>query len=175
MPRPHLVDAVERIQRTPYSGEAFRHVAERWHPLSGAGARLQGGRWNPPESFSTLYLALDEATAIAEFRRMAKRSSLALEDFMPRRLYRIGLELRAVVDLTPPLAGFPDALAELDFQTRDLALSQAVVEATEHLGREAIRAPSAAGGGDILAVFPDRLHPDSKLEPLGYEAWTDPP
>lgn len=175
MPDVRLVDAVDRIPPTSYVGEAFRHVAERWHPLSGAGARLQGGRWNPPNSFATLYLALDEATAVAEFHRMAQRAGLAAEDFMPRRLYRIALELHAVVDLTAAPSELPDALAELDFQARDLIASQALGEAAEHLGREAVRAPSATGSGNVLAVFPDRLHPDSKVEPLDFRLWSEPP
>ena len=175
MPDARLVDAVERIPPASYRGEAFRHVAERWHPLSGAGARLQGGRWNPPNSFATLYLALDDATTVAEFHRMAQRSGLVAEDFVPRRLYRIALGLQAVVDLTAEPADLPDALTELDLEARDLAMSQAVGEAAEHLGREAIRAPSATGSGEILAVFPDRLHPDSKIEPLDFRLWSYPP
>lgn len=175
MPDSRLVEAIERLSPASHSGEAFRHVAERWHPLSGAGARLQGGRWNPAESFATLYLALNRATAIAEFQRMAKRSGLAPEDFMPRRLHRIALELQAVVDLTVPEGELPGVLADLDFQARDLVPSQAVGEAAEHLGREAIRAPSATGSGEILAVFPDRLRPESRIEPVDFELWRDPP
>ncbi|MGH2824591.1 MAG: RES domain-containing protein, partial [Thermoleophilaceae bacterium] len=34
------------------------------HPLSGAGARSLGGRWNPRESFATLYLALERETVV---------------------------------------------------------------------------------------------------------------
>ncbi len=65
MPSPHLVDAIDRLDPVPYRGEAYRHLAPRWHPLSGGGARIQGGRWNPPESFATLYLALERPTAAA--------------------------------------------------------------------------------------------------------------
>lgn len=107
MPSPHLVEAIDRLDPVPYRGEAFRHLARRWHPLSGGGARIQGGRWNPPESFATLYLALQRPT--------------------------------------------------------------------EHLGREAIKAPSATGTGDVLAVFIDRLLPDSAVEPLDFETWESAP
>jgi len=175
MPSPHLVEAIDRLDPVPYRGEAFRHLARRWHPLSGGGARIQGGRWNPPESFATLYLALQRPTAAAEFHRMAARIGRSPEDFVPRRLYRYRLDLQAVLDLTAERAQLPQALAELDLQASDLKATQAVGEAAEHLGREAIKAPSATGTGDVLAVFIDRLLPDSAVEPLDFETWESAP
>lgn len=175
MPSPHLVEAIDRLDPVPYRGEAFRHLAPRWHPLSGGGARIQGGRWNPPESFATLYLALQRPTAAAEFHRMAARIGRSPEDFVPRRLYRYRLDLQAVLDLTAERAQLPQALAELDLQACDLKATQAVGEAAEQLGREAIKAPSATGTGDVLAVFIDRLLPDSAVEPLDFETWESAP
>jgi RES domain-containing protein len=174
MPSPHLVDAIDHIDPIPFDGTAYRHIAAKWHPLSGAGARSQGGRWNPPESFATLYLALSRKTAVEEFRRMAKRNDRSPEDFVPRRIYRIRLELRAVVDLTKS-RDLPPSLSELDFQSDNLAPSQAVGEAAQYLGREAILAPSAVGTGEIMAVFVDRLHSGSIAEPMDYETWETAP
>lgn len=173
MPYPHLVDALDRLDPVHFEGRAYRHIAANWHPLSGAGARSQGGRWNPPESFATLYLALSKETAVAEFRRMASRQGRDLDDFIPRRLYRIDLELSAVVDLTG--MKLPGALGGLDLRASDLAATQAVGEAAQYLGREAIKAPSATGVGEILAVFIDRLQPDSVVEATTFEAWTTVP
>jgi RES domain-containing protein len=175
MPSPHRVDAIDRIDPVPYRGEAYRHLAPRWHPLSGGGARIQGGRWNPPESFATLYLALEKPTAAAEFRRMADQIGRSPEDFVPRRLYRYRLDLQAVLDLTGERDQLPQALAELDFQGSDQHATQALGEAAEHLGREAIKAPSATGTGEVIAVFIDRLLPDSAVEPLDFETWESPP
>jgi RES domain-containing protein len=174
MPSPLLVDAIDQLDSVPFAGDAYRHLAPRWHPLSGAGARSQGGRWNPPESFATLYLALDEKTAVEEFRRMARRSGRRPEDFLPRNLHRLHLDLQSVLDLTgaPRL---PGALAEIDFQGDSLAPTQAVGEAAQYLGHEAVKAPSATGSGEVLAVFLDRLWPPSLVEPRGFKTWTVPP
>lgn len=105
---------------------------------------------------------------------MARRNGRAPEEFVPRRIYRLHLELQAIVDLTDART-VPQALAGLDFQGDDLAVTQAIGEAAQYLGREAIMAPSAAGGGDVLAVFIDRLQPDSVVEPIDFEIWSVPP
>lgn len=173
MPLPHLVDALDRLDPVSFKGEAYRHIAARWHPLSGAGARSQGGRWNPAESFATLYLALSKETAVAEFRRMASRNGREPDEFVPRRLHRIRLELSAVVDLTS--RELPGDFENLNLQSSDRAVTQAIGEAAQYLGREAIRAPSATGVGEVLAVFIDRLQPESLVEAATYETWTAAP
>lgn len=172
MPPSHLVDAIDRLEPVAYAGELFRHVAAGRHPLSGAGARSQGGRWNPPQSFATLYLADGQTTVEAEFRRMARRQGLDPSQFLPRRVYRLAVELQAVVDLTQP-ESLPEELADIDFVSDDLTSTRAIGEAAQYLGREAILAPSAAGGGKVLAVFIDRLLPQSRVIDIDFEPWTE--
>ena len=174
MPSSHLVDAVDRLEPIAYEGNLFRHVAVGRHPLSGAGARSQGGRWNPPQSFATLYLADRKETVEAEFRRMTRRQGLDPSQFLPRRIYRIEVKLQAVVDLTR-VTSSPDALSDLKFSSDDLTATQAVGEAAQYLGREAILAPSAAGEGNVLAVFIDRLLPESWVDDVDFEVWTKTP
>lgn len=52
----------------PLSAALWRMLPIRFQrsPLSGEGARLYGGRWNP-RGVPALYLATDHATAVAEF------------------------------------------------------------------------------------------------------------
>lgn len=95
MPSAHLVDALDRLEPASCAGQFYRHVAASRHTLSGAGARSLGGRWNPPESFATLYLADSKATVEAEFRRMVSRQGLHPGAFLPRRIHRIEVELGA--------------------------------------------------------------------------------
>jgi RES domain-containing protein len=173
MPSTHLVDAIDRLDPVAYVGDVYRHVAVGRHPLSGAGARSLGGRWNPPQSFATLYLADQKATVEAEFQRMARRQGLSPSSFLPRRLYRIEVDLQAIIDLTEPRA-LPEGLASLDFGSDNLTTTQAIGEAAQYLGREGILAPSAAGDGKVLAVFIDRLMPDSRVDDVDFEVWNEP-
>ena len=83
----HLVSAIDQLEPVPYAGTAFRHISPQYHPLSGIGARTQGGRWNPPQSFATLYLGAERETVIAEFGRIVMRSGRAANEFLPRRFY----------------------------------------------------------------------------------------
>ena len=174
MPSSHLIDAIDQLEPIAYAGNLFRHIAAGRHPLSGAGARSQGGRWNAPQSFATLYLADRKSTVEAEFRRMAGRQGLDPSQFLPRRIYRLAVELQAVVDLTHSEL-LPQVLADIDLISDDLTGTQAIGEAAQYLGREAILAPSAAGQGNVLAVFIDRLLPESRVVDVDFEVWTEVP
>jgi len=175
VPSPKLVAAIDQLDPAAYAGEAFRHQAAQYNPLSGAGARSLGGRWNPPESFATLYLAIERETVVAEFNRMAERSRRAPQDFLPRRLYRYEVRLDGLVDLRVPDAMALVGLTAEDLRDDDPTACQAVGEAAQYLGREGVIAPSATGAGTILAVYFDRLEPESVLQPLDYENWEAPP
>jgi RES domain-containing protein len=125
VPSPELVAAIDQLEPAAYSGHAFRHQAAQYNPLSGAGARSLGGRWNPPESFATLYLAVERETAVAEFNRMAARSNRTPQDFLPRRLYRYELSLAALVDLRHPDAREAVELRDADLLADDPTSCQA--------------------------------------------------
>ena len=100
MPDPRLIELVDQLPRTSFSGDAFRHQGPGYPPLNVEGSRIHGGRWNPRESFPVLYLALSVATAAAEFYRLADRQGIEAARLLPRRLYRYEVQLSAVSDLT---------------------------------------------------------------------------
>jgi RES domain-containing protein len=173
LPDPALVERVDALPVTAFDGECFRHLSPGRDPLSGQGARIQGGRWNPSGSFSVLYLGLDRETVIAEFRRMAQRHRLAPNAFLPRTFYRYGVHLANVLDLRHPHAADTVGLTRAALTDNDLTRCQQIGEAAQHLGREGVLAPSAAGNGTVLAVFMDRLGAESVLDPEQAELWED--
>jgi RES domain-containing protein len=170
-----LLARVDALNPVALSTQAFRHVAHDRHPLSGAGARLHGGRWNPPDSFSTLYLALEHQTTVSEFYRLAARQGRAPEDFLPRRMYRYEVALSAVLDLRDPVARASLNLSEAELGANDATQCQQIGKSAHYLGLEGILAPSAAGEGTVLAVFFDRLHADSQIRDIGHEPWAAAP
>lgn len=170
-----LLARVDALQPTALSTEAFRHIAKDRHPLSGAGARLQGGRWNPPESFSTLYLGLSQATVVAEFYRMAERQGRAPEDFLPRQMHRYEVTLAVALDLRPEAARDSVGLTADALHALDAKRCQEVGEAAHYLGFEGIIAPSATGTGTVLAVFFESLRAESNVVSVEDEEWADLP
>ena len=173
----HVAAMIGNLSTSSFKGNVFRHQAVQWqYSQSGAGARTVGGRWNPPGSFATLYLAGSVEVAAAELHRLATRGGRAVNDFLPRHLLEYEVELDAVLDLTDPATLKAVGLSEEQVRSDDPTSCQEVGEAAHHLGREGILAPSATGAGDVLAVFVERLSPNSRLEVVSTTLWdTAPP
>jgi RES domain-containing protein len=170
-----LVAAIDRLPHIAWSGRAFRHVALPYPPSSGEGARINGGRWNPPNSFATLYFGLSRVTVVAEFDRLATKFGLATSAFLPRVLYSYDLLINDALDLR-----VADAREALGLDDRALSadppsLCQQIGDATVTCGREAILAPSATGLGDVLALYIGRLGPGTQLSHEQLERWDAPP
>lgn len=91
-----------------FTARTFRVVPPRWAhaPLSGEGARLHGGRFNPP-GIPAFYSSLDPHTDYAEYTQ-------ALYD-RPGLLCSFDIEGAAVLDLTSP-----DGLAAAGLTPNDL-------------------------------------------------------
>ena len=176
MSLPPLVATIGELGSVPFSAEVFRHVASGRDPRSGRGARIFGGRWNPPDSFGAVYCGLDVSTVVDEFHRLARRQGIAAGDFLPRELYRLRVDLLAVLDLRGDDARRSIGLSDRELRGDDLRPCQAIGAAAHSVGIEGIVAPSAANGGTALAVFLDALGAESAVEVIGLEAvWTDPP
>src|SRR6266511_1404509 len=175
MPDPEVVERVDALGVSSFVGEGYRHMGPGYPPLSGEGARVRGGRWNPPNSFPTLYLALDLETLGAEFHRAAEREGLQPEALLPRRVYRYEIRLAAVLDLRDARALDAAGLTDADIESDDLRACQAVGEAGHYLGSEGILAPSAVGPGDVLAIFYSRLRAGSSVTHFELKTWTSLP
>jgi RES domain-containing protein len=170
-----LVARVDALGATALETVAFRHVTVGANPRSGTGARIHGGRWNPPNSFATLYLGLDVETVADEFHRLARRQGLTPDAFLPRELHRFDVRLEGVLDLREADARRAVDLSDRQLRGDDPGPCQEIGEAAHYVGLEGILAPSAAGPGTVLAIFLERLRPGSLLEPLSSETWETPP
>jgi RES domain-containing protein len=159
-----LLEAVDRLGIRPWSGLTFRHTAPGRNALSGAGARIFGGRWNPPNLVSTLYLAQPREACVGEFHRMAAGQAAGASSFLPRPVHHIQVTGLPVVDLTDD--GLGDVgLSETDIAADDFGPCQLVGEAVHFLGAAGLVASSATGRGLTIAVFETRVH--GELEVTG--------
>jgi RES domain-containing protein len=166
-----IVERVDGLPRTRYEGDAYRHQGPGYQPLNTEGARIFGGRWNPPESFPVLYLALTPAVAAAELRRFADKSARPIEDLLPRLLHAYHVRLGAVIDVTEPAALMALDLKEEALISDDVSLSRRIGETAHYVGFEAIMARSATGAGVTLSVFFDTLRANSEIRPVGSTMW----
>jgi RES domain-containing protein len=156
-----LLDAVNAIGTTPWSGECFRYTTARRDPLSGEGARLHGGRWNPPDLFPVIYLAVPEAACMHELAKAASDNHLdvATQLQVPYKLHTLRVDDIPVLDLRST-----DTQAILGLESGALTgpwnVCQPVGHAAWFLEFGGVLAPSATGDGLTLALFEHRVRPE---------------
>ncbi len=151
-----LIERIASIDAVPWSGTAYRHTAPEFEPLSGRGAAMVGGRWNPT-GVPTIYLALPEAACVAEFVRMARGQARGPESFLPRDLHEVfGLELRVIV-LTDARTRRKAAIRVSDIAAADRTACQRVGEVAHQLGVQGILSPSATRQGIVIVIFERNL------------------
>ena len=166
-----LVRALDRAPRGRFEGRVYRQLAPGYGPLSGEGARIHGGRWNPPDSFPVLYTAPDPATCLAELARAAERQGLRAVDLLPRVLVSYDVELTRLLDLIDDAVLEGLGLRAGDLLGDDLRRTQSIGAAALLVGFEAIRAESAARRGSAtLPIFVTGLRAGSSLVPVDSEA-----
>lgn len=161
---------VAAARLSPYAGEGWRHLSPRHDPLSGEGARLHGGRFNPPESFPVLYVCRTRPCAVAELGRLGERQAIGVEGLLPRYLYRYDLSLARVLDLTVAEVRTQVGAGIEVLTGPDWTACQDLGATAHALGTQAILSPSAAGTDDVLAVFVQHIGLGT-VEPVLTEEW----
>jgi RES domain-containing protein len=133
----------------------WRGVREKHDPLSTRGARLVGGRWNPP-GVDALYASLDVVTVRAELARGAELRRVDEAALYPIRLVKVNVEARAI-DLTTGNrleslgVGLPFSILTPTEQTRRIGATAA------DLGLEVLLVPSVVTHGKNVVLFPQNL------------------
>src|SRR5438876_1883581 len=88
----------------PWSGDLFRSASPRYANkddlLTGAGSKTAGARWNPPDSFRTVYASLDIDTALAESLAHFRHYGLPIAKALPRVLVSLEAKFQRVLDIT---------------------------------------------------------------------------
>lgn len=175
-----MTPLVVRLQ----DGQEWLRVADAaWEdPLDPTHAGELGGRWNPPNSFPTLYLNEDMPTARAQVVKLFDGSPIEPEDLDP------GFDL--VVATLPRAQEVADAVSDEGLEELGLPATyprhpngrpvrretcQPVGAEIHALGLRGIHARSAAiadGSGRELGWFPARADSRATLvRRLGFEDW----
>jgi RES domain-containing protein len=150
--RPDLSQVLDDLGATSWTGDAYRHTAPQYHPLSGTGAAALGGRWNP-KGVSTIYLAMPKEACVAEFIRMAEGQARGVSSFLPRDLHTVAVRGLDVLGLDDEERLARVGLGLRDIQASNRSACQEVGEAAHYLGLQGVLAPSATETGLVLAVF----------------------
>jgi RES domain-containing protein len=138
----------------------WRGVRESRQPLSTRGARLLGGRWNPP-GLAALYASFEPVTVRAELARAAERRRQVEAALYPILLVQVAVEAE-LVDLTTQerleALGIPSPFSILTPPD----LTRRIGAAAAEVGLGALIVPSVVTRGDNVVLFPDNL-----TEPVG--------
>jgi RES domain-containing protein len=143
--------------RVAHAATAFRNQSPRYDPRSGEGARINGGRFNPPGSFPTLYLCETRPCVVAELTRQGTRHVVGVEGLLPRVLYRYELDLHRILDLTDPDTRTQIGITVDELAADDWTVCQQLGTEAHTLGDQGIRTYSATGVDTVLVVFPELL------------------
>lgn len=153
-----------------YSGPAWRHVGPRYDARSGDGARIAGGRFNPPNSFPVLYLCLSRPCAAAELRRLASRQVVGLDGLLPRKLIQFDVELDSILDLTDAGVRAHVGVSLVDLVDEDRTSCRSIGIAAHARGMQGVLSVSATGVDVVLALLPENLG-SGKLAVVGETTW----
>lgn len=155
-----LVDKIDELETTTVAGEYFRYTSARRDPLSGAGARANGGRWNPKDICPTIYLAYPINACGGELERVASANNVTPHSMLQAAylLHTVNVEPLTVIDLTVPDNLDHVGLNLADIGDPDWAACQEVGHAAWFLGIQGVLAPSASGRGSVLAVYENRIN-----------------
>lgn len=131
--------------------------------ITGEGARIHGGRWNPP-GVASVYASESPETAMAEALATVRYYCLPVHAFAPRCFVSMSFDLERVLDLTDGetrrrIAYSRRRMVDTDWRAQMAAgimpLTQLVGRAAAESGLDGLLVPSAARrDGKNIVAFP---------------------
>lgn len=142
-----------------FEGLTWCHVPADSQPLDPSSMLRAEGRWNNPYEFGCLYLSMDAAGAMAEFRKALRAGEVIGEHHLATVQIN---DLHPVADLTQPFTDFP--AVDRRMLTSDDPIARKYCHELATVARGAgyagLLVPSAAlAGGVNLVVYPDAAPP----------------
>jgi RES domain-containing protein len=161
-----------------WQGVVYRSASPRYANrddlLTGAGSRTAGARWNPPNSFCTIYLSLDPYTALDEVLAHYRYYKIPIESAMPRVTVSVEVRVQRLLDATDGptrsvLRVSKDRILTTPWREEQKAgreaLTQAIGRLASEMRWEGLLAPSAARRAGVnLILFPANLISSRSLE-----------
>jgi RES domain-containing protein len=148
-----LRQSLEALPRRTRSLDLWRAAGTAYDLLGTRGARLHGGRWNPP-SLAVLYASLEPGSVRAERVRAAELRGLPESALYPLRLGRVSLR-GPVIDLSRPGAAEKLGIDAPFSILTPLKESRAVGAAAAKLAVAALLVPLVTGTGTNAVVYPE--------------------
>lgn len=142
--------------------------------ISGAGAKLEGARWNPPCGPRTLYASSSPELATEESFALARKFGFAPRKLLPRIIKAIHVRVSRLVDTTDggirrSLMVSKQRMLDTDWRNANAkgkeALTQAIGRAAAETGLEGLIVASAERQEEInLVLFVANLSGRSRVE-----------
>jgi len=172
-----LIDAIEAIEPTPFSGTVWRVVREGRDPLEG---RASGGRWDDG-TFDVLYTSLEREGALSEMYFHLKRGQPIFPSRVRYELHELNLSLDKALKLLNlealgSLGVTPEIFGRLSYEERvaEYPRTQDIAEVAHFLEFDGLLVPSARRSCLNAIVFCERCAPSQKevIASHGLIDWT---
>ncbi len=168
-------DGAQALDVEAYRVAGPRHVTIK-DIVSGLGAYLAGGRWNPVGEMKVVYLSQQPETATKEALEHFRYHGLPISTALPKVIVAVRVTIERSLDLTDPVIAADLPISILDLLAEDWRAlmakdeepaSQAVGWAAYTAGFQGVKVPSKPDpAGTNLLVFPDLLAKGNRLEVL---------
>ncbi len=161
---PALIDALDRLPRSRFSGKVWRIVREGRDPLQ---CSASGGRWDDG-SFDVLYTSLERQGALNEMQFHLARGQPVFPTKLRFHLFEIQVDLKEVLNF-PALfdlehLGIQSGLygqALYEERRSEYPRTQDIAEAAHFLGCDGILVPSARHACQNAVLFCENLGRDA--------------